>query len=47
MLATEQTVLRRFWYPVMPASTLADGPKPCRFLGEDLVRLPDIRVVAG
>ena len=37
MLATQQPVLRRFWYPVMPVSALADGPKPFRLLGEDLV----------
>ena len=37
MLATRQPVLRRFWYPVMPASMLAGGPKPFRLLGEDLV----------
>ena len=37
MLATQQPVLRRFWYPVMPVTALADGPKPFRLLGEDLV----------
>ena len=37
MLATQQPVLRRFWYPVMPVSALAEGPKPFRLLGEDLV----------
>jgi phenylpropionate dioxygenase-like ring-hydroxylating dioxygenase large terminal subunit len=37
MLATQQPVLRRFWYPAMPASSLSDGPKPFRLLGEDLV----------
>jgi len=37
MLVTQQPVLRRFWYPVMPITSLADGPKPFRLLGEDLV----------
>jgi phenylpropionate dioxygenase-like ring-hydroxylating dioxygenase large terminal subunit len=37
MLVTQQPVLRRFWYPVMPVAALADGPKPFRLLGEDLV----------
>ena len=37
MLVTQQPVLRRFWYPVMPADRLADGPKPFRLLGEDVV----------
>jgi phenylpropionate dioxygenase-like ring-hydroxylating dioxygenase large terminal subunit len=37
MLVTQQPVLRRFWYPVMPMAALADGPKPFRLLGEDLV----------
>ena len=37
MLVTQQPVLRRFWYPVTPMSALADGPKPFRLLGEDIV----------
>jgi len=37
MLVTQQPVLRRFWYPVMPAALLADGPKPFRLLGTDIV----------
>jgi phenylpropionate dioxygenase-like ring-hydroxylating dioxygenase large terminal subunit len=37
MLVTKQPVLRRFWYPVMPIAHLADGPKPFRLLGEDIV----------
>lgn len=37
MLVTQQPVLRRFWYPVIPMAALADGPKPFRLLGEDLV----------
>ena len=37
MLVMQQPVLRRFWYPVMPAAHLAEGPKPFRLLGQDLV----------
>jgi phenylpropionate dioxygenase-like ring-hydroxylating dioxygenase large terminal subunit len=37
MLVTKQPVLRRFWYPVIPVDRLADGPKPFRLLGEDIV----------
>ncbi|MCX7930998.1 MAG: aromatic ring-hydroxylating dioxygenase subunit alpha [Rhodovarius sp.] len=37
MLATQTPLLRRFWYPLMPLSMLADGPKPFRLLGRDLV----------
>jgi phenylpropionate dioxygenase-like ring-hydroxylating dioxygenase large terminal subunit len=38
MLSTKQPVLRRFWYPVMPVSLLADGQlKPFRLLGENIV----------
>jgi phenylpropionate dioxygenase-like ring-hydroxylating dioxygenase large terminal subunit len=37
MLATETPLLRRFWYPLMPVELLADGPKPFRLLGQDLV----------
>lgn len=37
MLATRQKVLRRFWYPVMPAAMLDDGPKPFVLLGEAIV----------
>lgn len=37
MLVMQQQVLRRFWYPTMPAAHLADGPKPFRLLGQDLV----------
>ena len=37
MLATATPLLRRFWYPVMPMAMLADGPKPFRLLGRDLV----------
>jgi phenylpropionate dioxygenase-like ring-hydroxylating dioxygenase large terminal subunit len=37
MLVTKQKVLRRFWYPVIPASHLEDGPKPFTLLGERIV----------
>ena len=37
MLTTQQPVLRRFWYALMPMSALDDGPKPFKLLGEDLV----------
>ncbi len=37
MLVTKAKVLRRFWYPVIPAARLAAGPQPVRLLGEDLV----------
>src|SRR5271170_370725 len=37
MLVTRQNVLRRFWYPVMPVTSLADGPKPFTLLGQAIV----------
>jgi phenylpropionate dioxygenase-like ring-hydroxylating dioxygenase large terminal subunit len=37
MLQTATPMLRRFWYPVIPLSSLAEGPKPFRLLGQDLV----------
>jgi phenylpropionate dioxygenase-like ring-hydroxylating dioxygenase large terminal subunit len=37
MLVTQQPVLRRFWYALMPISHLDDGPKPFTLLGENLV----------
>jgi phenylpropionate dioxygenase-like ring-hydroxylating dioxygenase large terminal subunit len=37
MLVTQQPVLRRFWYALMPVSMLADGPKPFTLLSERLV----------
>ena len=37
MLVTQQKVLRRFWYVVMPIGMLADGPKPFTLLGEKIV----------
>ena len=44
MLVTQQPVLRRFWYALMPLSMLDSGPQPFTLLGERLVRwgmLPD------
>ncbi len=37
MLATQQPLLRKFWYPVIPAVLLKDGPKPFTLLGRELV----------
>jgi phenylpropionate dioxygenase-like ring-hydroxylating dioxygenase large terminal subunit len=37
MLVTQQPVLRRFWYALMPVSMLADGPKPFTLLSERIV----------
>lgn len=37
MLVTQQRVLRRFWYPVMPISHLSNGPQPFELLGQKLV----------
>ncbi len=37
MLVTQQPVLRRFWYPVIPVSHLEEGPKPFELLGEKIV----------
>lgn len=37
MLVTQQPVLRRFWYGLMPVADLAAGPKPFTLLGEKIV----------
>lgn len=37
MLATKQSVLRRFWYPVMPLERLGAEPVPFTLLGVDVV----------
>jgi phenylpropionate dioxygenase-like ring-hydroxylating dioxygenase large terminal subunit len=37
MLATQQPVLRRFWYPVTPLSRLTDRPIPFTLLGDNIV----------
>ncbi|HTR87387.1 MAG TPA: aromatic ring-hydroxylating dioxygenase subunit alpha [Reyranella sp.] len=41
MLVTQQPVLRRFWYPVIPADRLADQPVPFTLLGTNLVLFRD------
>jgi phenylpropionate dioxygenase-like ring-hydroxylating dioxygenase large terminal subunit len=41
MLVTQQPVLKRFWYPVIPLSMLDDGPKPFVLLGEKIVLWKD------
>ncbi len=37
MLVTQQSVFRRFWYPVIPLQRLIAGPQPFELLGEPLV----------
>ena len=37
MLASQQQVLRRFWYPVLPESMLGDQPVALRLMAEDIV----------
>jgi len=37
MLVTQQPILRKFWYPIIPESMLRDGPKPFTLLGRELV----------
>jgi phenylpropionate dioxygenase-like ring-hydroxylating dioxygenase large terminal subunit len=37
MLVTQQPILRKFWYPVIPESMLRAGPKPFTLLGRELV----------
>ena len=37
MLVTQQPVLRRFWYAVLPMDKLAAGPQPFTLLGENIV----------
>jgi phenylpropionate dioxygenase-like ring-hydroxylating dioxygenase large terminal subunit len=37
MLATQHPVLRRFWYPVAPASKIGETPFPFTLLGEKIV----------
>jgi len=41
MLVTRQPVFRKFWHAVMPLTDLAQGPKPFRLLGEDIVLFLD------
>lgn len=37
MLVTQQPVLRRFWYPVVPIADLSDGLKTFELLGEKIL----------
>lgn len=37
MLVTQQPVLRRFWYAIMPMHQLDAGPQPFTLLGEKIV----------
>lgn len=37
MLITKQPVLKRFWYPVIPVSSLQAGPQAFTLMGEPLV----------
>ena len=37
MLVTKQPVFQRFWYPVIPITELAAGPKPFELLGHNIV----------
>lgn len=48
MLVTQQPVLRRFWYPVVPLSKLGQDPYPFTLLGEKIVlwQTPDGQPVA-
>ena len=37
MLTSQQAVLRRFWYALMPMTALDAGPQPFTLMGQDLV----------
>ncbi|MFY7781206.1 MAG: Rieske 2Fe-2S domain-containing protein, partial [Tagaea sp.] len=37
MLVTQQKVLRRFWYPVLPMEKLGEAPVPFTLLGQAIV----------
>ena len=41
MLTTRQHLFRRFWHAIMPVHELADGPKPFRLMGIDIVLFLD------
>ncbi len=41
MLTTKQKTLRKFWYATIRLDALADGPKPFRLMGEDIVLFLD------
>jgi phenylpropionate dioxygenase-like ring-hydroxylating dioxygenase large terminal subunit len=41
VLTTKQRTFRHFWHATMPVAKLADGPKPFRLMGEDIVLFLD------
>lgn len=41
MLTTQQNLFRKFWHAVMPVHELADGPKPFKLMGIDIVLFID------
>ena len=41
MLVTRQKILRRFWYPIVPADRLTDAPRPFTLLGTNIVLFRD------
>ena len=41
MLVTQQKILRRFWYPIVPADRLTDAPLPFTLLGTNIVLFRD------
>src|SRR5260221_3698675 len=41
MLVTQQKILRRFWYPVVPSDRLTDAPMPFTLLGTKIVLFRD------
>jgi ferredoxin-NADP reductase/phenylpropionate dioxygenase-like ring-hydroxylating dioxygenase large terminal subunit len=41
MLTTQQNLFRKFWNAIMPVHELADGPKPFKLMGVDIVLFLD------
>jgi ferredoxin-NADP reductase/phenylpropionate dioxygenase-like ring-hydroxylating dioxygenase large terminal subunit len=41
MLTTQQNLFRKFWHAIMPVHELANGPKPFRLMGIDIVLFLD------
>jgi ferredoxin-NADP reductase/phenylpropionate dioxygenase-like ring-hydroxylating dioxygenase large terminal subunit len=41
MLTTQQSLFRKFWHAIMPVHELANGPKPFRLMGVDIVLFLD------
>ena len=41
MLTTQQNLFRRFWHATMPVHELAEGPKPFKLMGVDVVLFLD------